>query len=77
MTNRQLGEIYMEAGLDAEDIRMMPVYIDGQVEFYGTPAFLKLYEYFVFETGEMPYGVAKARTDTPDVWILDYLEGLA
>ena len=77
MTNEELGEIYREAKLTAEDIRMMPAYIAGRAEFYDTPAFEKLYEYFAFETAEMPYGVAKARTETPDVWILDYLEGMS
>ena len=34
----------------------------------------KLYDYYVFETAEMPYGTAKARTGDPDVWILDKLD---
>ena len=70
-------EICEQAGLDAESIRMMPAYIEGRVEFYGTPAFEKLYEYFAFETCEMPYGTAKARTGDPDLWILEYLERLS
>ena len=69
-------EIYEAAGLDAESIRMMPAYIEGRVEFYDTPAFTKLYEYFAFETCEMPYGTAKARDGDPDSWILDTLESL-
>lgn len=72
-----MSEVYKSAGLSAEEIKKMPEYIEGAEEFYGTPAFEKLYEYFAFETAEMPYGVAKARTETPDVWILDYIEGEA
>ncbi len=65
--------IYQEAGLTAEEVAAMPEYLEGEEEFYDTPAFNKLFEYLCFETGVMPYGVAKARTETPDVWILDYL----
>jgi len=34
----------------------------------------KLYDYYVFETAEMPYGTAKARDGDPDIWILDKLD---
>ncbi len=67
-------QIYEAAGLTADDIAKMPKYIDGEADFYGTPAFDMLYEYFTTETGEMPYGVAKARTGDPDIWILDRLD---
>jgi hypothetical protein len=52
----------------------MPSYIEGEDEFYGSEAYGKLYEYFAFESCEMPYGVAKARTECPDDWILEHLE---
>lgn len=48
----------------------------GKIDFYeivDTPLFEKLYEYYL-DSGEMPYGVAKARTGTPDEWIYDRLE---
>lgn len=32
-----------------------------------------LYDYYL-NTGEMPYGVAKARTGDPDQWILEKVE---
>ena len=67
-------EIYEASNLTNEEIEAMPDFIEGNEEFYGTVAFEKLFDYFCFETAEMPYGVAKARTETPDVWILDYLE---
>jgi hypothetical protein len=35
--------------------------------------FQKLFEYFAFEVNEMPYGIAKAKTGTPDEWILERL----
>ena len=76
MHNSPLQQIYLEAGLSSTEIDQMGAYIEGSLEFYGSSAYDKLYEYFAFETGEMPYGVAKARTATPDEWILDYLEDL-
>jgi len=67
-------EIYNEAGLTTDDVTKMPDYLTGEIDFYGTSAYDKLYEYFAFETGEMPYGVAKARTGDPDLWILERLD---
>ena len=72
--NMTVSEIYNAAGLTRDDRSRMPSYIEGEDEFYGSEAFGKLYDYFTFETCEMPYEVAKARTETPDEWILDYLE---
>ena len=71
-------QIYLEAGLSAEEIKSMPAHIEGNSEedFFDTTAYEKLFEYFAFETGEMPYGTAKARDGMPDEWILDYLEAL-
>jgi hypothetical protein len=46
--------------------------IRGEIDFYGTDSFEKLYNYFL-DSGEMPYGVAKARTGDPDYWILDQM----
>ena len=66
-------EIFEAAGLTAEETAAMPAYIEGEEDFYDTPAFDRLYEYFAFDTGEMPYGVMKARTECPDEWILDRL----
>ena len=51
----------------------MPEFIDWNDDFYGSSAFDKLFEYFAFETGEMPYGTAKARDGMPDEWILERL----
>jgi len=65
-------EIYNAAGLTKNDRARMPAYVEGEDEFYGSEAFGKLYDYF-FRTGEMPYGVMKARTECPDEWILDRL----
>jgi len=69
-----ITDIYNAAGLTEDDRSRMPSYIEGEDEFYGSEAFGKLYEYFAFESCEMPYGVAKARTECPDYWILEYLE---
>ena len=68
--------VYKQAGLTHKEIDAMPQYIagDDDDEFYASTAFYKLYEYFVFKTTEMPYGVAKARTGDPDAWILQRLD---
>ena len=40
-----------------------------QIE-YGSEAYEDLYDYYV-NSGEMPYGVMKARTGMPDEWIIE------
>ncbi len=70
-------EIYMKAGLSDNEVHKMSEYLDWNYDFYGSSAFEKLFEYFAFEIGEMPYGTAKARDGMPDEWILDYLGELA
>jgi len=42
-----------------------------QIE-YGSEVYEDLYGYYV-NSGEMPYGVMKAREGTPDEWIIDRL----
>tara|TARA_Y100000310_G_scaffold180140_1_gene180050 strand:+ start:269 stop:778 length:510 start_codon:yes stop_codon:yes gene_type:complete len=71
------------AGLEREEMSVVFKALEdpgAAADFYGTPAYNKLFEYYAFsDTGEaeMPYGVAKARTGMPDEWILDYLHSLA
>jgi len=48
--------------------------IDQSVE-YGEPLYEEAFEYYM-DSGEMPYGVQKARTGMPDVWIADRIEEL-
>ena len=69
-----VNEIYVSAGLTPTEVIGMPIFIDGDDDFYGTPAYEKLYEYFTTQTGEMPYGTAKARDGDPDIWILERLD---
>ena len=75
-----MTEIYEKAGLTAEEMMQMPDHIEDYLEdgsmFIFTDAYEKLFNYFL-DTGEMPYGVAKARTGEPDTWILDYLYNLS
>ncbi len=62
------------AGLTDHEVQELQPYLVGQAgDFYDTPMYEKLYEYFVFTTGEMPYGTAKARDADPDTWILNRL----
>ena len=50
--------------LDANDVTDL-----DQIE-YGSEVYEDLYNYFA-NSGEMPYGVMKARTGMPDEWIID------
>ena len=74
-----VGEVMRAAGLGADEINFVSQILDNQIDsadFYGTPAYDKLFELLAFDWGEMPYGTAKARDGMPDEWILDYLQGL-
>jgi hypothetical protein len=74
--NDNLSGIYQAAGLTTSEIASIPFYIQNSYEFYDSTLYEKLYEYFVFEVSEMPYGIAKARTGDPDTWILEKLDSL-
>ena len=50
--------------LDANEVTDL-----DQIE-YGSEVYEDLYNYFA-NSGEMPYGVMKARTGMPDEWIVD------
>ena len=52
--------------LDANEVTDL-----DQIE-YGSEVYEDLYNYFA-NSGEMPYGVMKARTGMPDEWIYDRL----
>ena len=52
--------------LDANEVTDL-----DQIE-YGSEVYEDLYNYFA-NSGEMPYGVMKARTGMPDEWIIDKL----
>jgi len=75
-----MTNIYEKVGLSSKEIEQMPLHIEDYLEdgsmFIFTDAYEKLFNYFL-DTGEMPYGVAKARTGEPDTWILDYLHDLS
>ena len=74
MNKLQRMAIYQEAKLDLEQIKEIEDCLEGGGDdFYDTTAYEKLYEYFAFETCEMPYGTAKARDGDPDSWILEHL----
>ena len=71
-----IRELYEDAGLTTEEISAIPLFIEGEGEFFESKAYEKLYEYFAFESCEMPYGTAKARDGDPEEWIMDKLESL-
>ena len=74
-TEQTAMDIYKAAGLDMFEIECAEAYVeeDNDGEFLSTTAFTKLFDYLCFETGAMPYQVAKARTECPDEWIIDHL----
>ena len=67
------------AGLTDLEVSQMLEHLAGsaQEDFFDTPMYDKLYEYFAFEAAEMPYGTAKARDADPDTWILEHLATLS
>ena len=76
-----LMKIYNSANLTVAEIKQMSIWLSSDCGFeadmfYDSSAYEKLYEYFAFEICEMPYGIAKARTGSPDDWILERLECL-
>jgi len=63
--------------LTMEEKQQVRNYIEGDPEsitFEDGPIWEKLYNHYVFKTGEMPHGTAKARTGDPHEWIFDRLE---
>lgn len=51
-------------------------YLGGAPGFEGGPVWQKLYDHYVFETHEMPYGTAKGRTGDPYEWVFHRVEGM-
>lgn len=69
-----LHQVLLAAGLTKPEMLQIMAYIAGtEDDFFDTPMYDKLYEYFAFTTCEMPYGTAKARDGDPDTWILEHL----
>ncbi len=65
------------AGLTDREVQELQPHLVGQAgDFFGTSMYGKLYEYFAFTTGEMPYETRKARDEDPDTWILNHLISL-
>ena len=59
----------VKAILDANEVTDL-----DQIE-YGSEVYEDLFGYYM-ESGEMPYGVMKARTGMPDEWIVDRIYDL-
>jgi len=76
--SRGIQETFAEAGLTPEEVSATREELEEgwSGEWYGSSGYEKLFWHFR-DSGEMPYGVAKARTGDPDLWILEHLESLA
>ena len=59
----------VKAILDANEVTDL-----DQIE-YGSEVYEDLFGYYM-ESGEMPYGIMKARTGMPDEWIVDRIYDL-
>lgn len=73
------AQVMKDAGLDRDEMIFVAQILNDTIDtadFYGSPAFNKLLDYLVHEAREMPPEIAGAKTGDPDVWILDYIEGL-
>ena len=72
-----LQGIFDEAGLTPEEVIEVQSVLSGdETNWMNTQSYEKLYQYYAFGGGGMPYGVAKARDGDPVYWILDQLEEL-
>jgi hypothetical protein len=59
-----------------EELEELRGYVNDTLDsrdFLGSDVYEKLFEYYL-NSGEMPYGIAKARTGEPDYWILDRVQ---
>ena len=77
-----INQVYTRAGLTQDEIDGMSAFTGdasaslplGASEFYDSSQFEKLYEYLAFTIAVMPYGAAKGKTETPDEWILQFID---
>lgn len=61
--------------LNLEGVRS---WLEGDIDWYDMPQATQdaLYEHYTVTDPIMPYGIMKARTGDPDVWIANRLERL-
>jgi hypothetical protein len=72
MINKEIIEAAKLTQKEVNNVNKFIEHGDKLWEFYDSTEFTKLYEYFI-DIDEMPYSVAKGRTEAPDDWILDRL----
>jgi len=73
--NNQINEAANTQFSDAEKKDIVAIEQDKKELDMESPLYDKLYNYFA-NSGDMPYGIQKARTGDPDAWILDHLNEL-
>ena len=65
-----------QMGLSDDEMSLIGGILQGKIDLDDQPElYEKLFTYFL-DSGEMPYGVAKARTGDPYSWILDELDSM-
>ena len=70
--NKQLNEAAETQFSDAEKKEILAIEQGKKELDMDSPLFDKLFNYFS-NSGDMPYGIQKARTGDPDQWIVDHL----
>jgi len=74
--NPEVQSVFDEAGLSPEEgIEVQGALSGDDTDWLSSSSYEKLFNYYL-DSGEMPYGIAKAREGDPDYWILDQLEEL-
>ncbi|TFH08897.1 MAG: hypothetical protein E4H14_05520 [Candidatus Thorarchaeota archaeon] len=71
----KLNEIFEDDRLTAEDLEQIIAFRSGRIEELPEPLFNKLFSIFM-NSGEMPYGTAKARTGDPHQWVENQINNM-
>lgn len=56
-----------------KDLAEIKQVFEGKKELYECNVYQKLYDHYC-NSGEMPYGIMKARTGDPESWIMNELD---
>jgi hypothetical protein len=72
---KELLETHNDTSFTSHEAKEVRAFAEGTLDYFdmSTGAQDKLFRLL---QAEMPYGVQKARTGDPDVWMADYLERL-
>lgn len=72
----KLNEVFGRERLDSRDVAELMDIRSGMKDDISEDLFAKLFDVYA-NNGEMPYGVAKARTGDPYEWIVDRVQSMS